>query len=89
VLARRRLGPLGGAQILATLGKAVLGSAPMAVLLVLFLRWKPDLWIRGGSLRSTALIAAAAAACLGLTVLAYAALRVPYLTDLVRRRRTV
>jgi hypothetical protein len=59
----------------------------MTVLLVLFLRWQPDLWVRGGSLRATALIAAAASACVGVTVLSYLALRVPYLTDLVRRRR--
>jgi putative peptidoglycan lipid II flippase len=88
VLARRRLGLLGARQILATLGKSLLGSIPMAALLVLFVRWKPDLWVRGGSLGSTALIAATAAACIGLTILMYAALRVPYLTDLVRRRRS-
>jgi peptidoglycan biosynthesis protein MviN/MurJ (putative lipid II flippase) len=88
VLARRRLGPLGAAQIFATLGKAALGSVPMAVLLVAFLRWKPGLWVHGGSLRSTAIIAAAAACCIGVTVLMYAALRVPYLADLVRRRRS-
>jgi putative peptidoglycan lipid II flippase len=88
VLARRRLGRLGARQILATLGKSVLGSVPMAVLLVCFLRWQPDLWVRGGSLRATALIAAVAAACVGLTVLMYLVLRVPYLTDLVRRQRS-
>jgi putative peptidoglycan lipid II flippase len=88
VLARRRLGPLGARPILVTLGKAVLGSIPMAALLVGFLRWKPDLWVQGGSLRATGLIAAAAAACVGLTVLFYIVLRVPYLTDLVRWRRT-
>ena len=59
----------------------------MAVLLVAFLRWKPDLWVHGGALRSTALIAAVCAAGVGLTVLMYLVLRVPYLTDLVRRRR--
>jgi putative peptidoglycan lipid II flippase len=87
VMARRRLGPLGARPVLATLGKAVLGSVPMGMLLVAFLRWKPDLWLHGGSLRSTALIAAAAASCVGLTVLMYIVLRVPYLTDLVKRRR--
>jgi putative peptidoglycan lipid II flippase len=86
-LARRRLGPLGARSILLTLGKAALGSVPMAVLLVAFLRWKPDLWVHGGSLRATALIAAAAAACVGLTILMYVLLRVPYLTDLLKRRR--
>jgi putative peptidoglycan lipid II flippase len=87
VLARRRLGPLGARSILLTLGKAALGSVPMAVLLVAFLRWKPDLWVHGGSLRATALIAAAAAACVGLTIFMYVLLRVPYLTDLLKRRR--
>jgi putative peptidoglycan lipid II flippase len=87
VLARRRLGPIGARQILATLGKSMLGSIPMAALLLLFLRWKPDLWVRGGSLKATVLIAAAAAACVGVTILMYTALRIPYLTDLVKRRR--
>jgi putative peptidoglycan lipid II flippase len=87
-LARRRLGRLGARHILATLGKSVLGSVPMAVLLVIFLKWQPDLWVRGGSLRATALIASVAAACVGLTVLMYLVLRVPYLTDLVRRQRS-
>jgi putative peptidoglycan lipid II flippase len=87
ILARRRLGPLGARQILVTLGKAVAGSIPLAVILVGFLMWKPDLWVHGGSLRSTALIAAACAAGVGVTVLMYLVLRVPYLTDLVRRRR--
>jgi putative peptidoglycan lipid II flippase len=87
LLARRRLGPLGARRILVTLGKAVLGSVPMAVLLVAFLRWKPDLWVHGGSLGATALIAAAATACVGLTICMYVVLRVPYLTDLFKRRR--
>ena len=87
VLARRRLGPLGARSILVTLLKAVAGSVPMALLLEAFLWWKPELWVHGGSLRATALIAAAAAAGVGLTVAMYVALRVPYLTDLLRRRR--
>jgi len=88
VLARRRLGPLGARQIFGTLGKSVLGSVPMAGLLVVFLRWKPELWVHGGSLRSTAIIAAATAGCVGVTILMYTALRVPYLTDLMRRKRS-
>jgi len=88
VLARRRLGSLGARDILVTLGKSVAGSVPMAALLVGFLLWKPDLWIHGGTLRATALIGGVAAAGVGLTVAMYAALKVPYLTDLVRRRRS-
>ena len=88
ILARRRLGPVGPRKILSTLGKSVLGSIPMAALLVGFRQWKPDIWVHGGSLRATVLIAAVCAACVGVTVLMYMALRVPYLTDLVRRRRS-
>jgi putative peptidoglycan lipid II flippase len=87
VLARRRLGGIGLRPIMATLAKSVLGSFPMAVLLILFLRWKPDLWMRGGSLRATAQIAAVVTACVGVTILMYVVLRVPYLADLLRRRR--
>ncbi len=88
VLARRRLGAIPARPILASLGRSVLGSLPMAALLAAFRLWKPDLWTRGGSLRATALIAAVMAACVGLTVLMYVILRVPFLADLVRRRRS-
>lgn len=69
-----------------TLGKAILGSLPMAALLLLFRWWKPDLWMHGGSLKATLLIAAAVAASVALTLAMYAVLRVPFLTDLFRRR---
>ena len=71
-----------------TLGKSVAGAIPLAGLLVAFLLWKPDLWVHGGALRSTGLIAAACIASVGLTVAMYLVLRVPYLTDLVKRRRS-
>jgi putative peptidoglycan lipid II flippase len=87
VLARRRLGALDAHQILVTLGKSLIGSVPMAAVLVGFLRWKPDLWVHGGSLRATALIAAVCVASVGVTVLMYVVLGVPYLADLVKRRR--
>jgi putative peptidoglycan lipid II flippase len=87
VLARRRLGILGLRPLLLTGAKAAAGSLPMAALLVLVRRWKPDLWMTGGSLRSTALIAGIVAVCIGVTLLAYLILRVPYLADIFRRRR--
>ena len=87
VLARRRLGGIGIRSILLTFGKAVLGSVPMTVLLVLFIQWQPDLWRRGGSLSATLLIAAVVAACVGLTLLMYLLLRIPFLSDLFRRGR--
>ncbi len=86
-LARRRLGGIGIRSILLTLGKAAVGSVPMTALLVAFLRWKPDLWLHGGSLRATALVAAVVLACVGLTIGMYVLLRIPFLADLVRRRR--
>ena len=87
VLARRRLGGFGMKAIAATFGKSVLGSLPMAVLLLLFQRWKPELWMHGGGLQATLLIAAAVVAGVGLTLLMYVALRIPFLTDLFRKRR--
>jgi len=86
-LARRRLGAMGLGPLLATLGKTVLGTVPMAALLVVLLRWKPDLWMRGGSFRGTAAIAAVVAACVAVTLLSYAALRIPFLSELLRRRK--
>jgi putative peptidoglycan lipid II flippase len=87
VMARRRLGQLGVQEIMLTLGKSLMGSIPMAAILVGFLSWKPDLWLHGGSLRATALIAVVCALSIGTTVLMYVVLRVPYLTDLVRRKK--
>ncbi|HYW83476.1 MAG TPA: lipid II flippase MurJ, partial [Spirochaetia bacterium] len=87
VLARRRLGGLGLASILRTLGKSVLGSLPMAALLIVFLRWKPDAWIHGGALGTTALIAGVIALAVCVTVLMYVVLRVPFLADLFRKRQ--
>lgn len=89
LLVRRRVGALGGRQILVSLLKAIAGSVPMAVLLVLFRHWQPALYLRGGSLAATAVIAAVAAACIGLTLVMYLFLRVPFLADILRRRRNV
>jgi putative peptidoglycan lipid II flippase len=87
VLARRRLGGLGMASILSTLGKSILGSLPMAALLLAFLRWKPDVWVHGGSLGTTALFAAVVAVAVCITLLMYVLLRVPFLADLFRKRQ--
>ncbi len=87
VLARRRLGTLGFRSLALTAGKAAAGSLPMAALLVAVRLWKPDLWRTGGSLRSTALIAGVVAACVLVTLLSYLVLRVPYLADILKRRR--
>ena len=87
VLARRRLGAIGFGPVLTTLGKTVLGTVPMAGLLVALLRWKPDMWMSGGSLRGTAAVAAVVAACIAVTLLSYAALRIPFLSELLHRRK--
>jgi hypothetical protein len=43
--------------------------------------------MQGGSARGTLLIAAVVAACLLLTLLSYAALRMPFLSELLHRRK--
>ncbi len=88
VLARRRLGGIGLRPILVTIGKSLLGSLPMAALLIAFLRWKPDLWVHGGRLAATAQIAGVAALGILVTLGMYLLLRVPYVADLLKRRRT-
>jgi putative peptidoglycan lipid II flippase len=87
VLARRRLGGVGMASILITLGKSILGSLPMAALLIVFVRWKPDAWVHGGTLGTTVLFAAVVAAAVCMTLLMYVLLRVPFLADLFRKRQ--
>ena len=87
VLARRRLGRLGLRSIIASVGKSLAGSLPLAAFIVLFLAWKPDLWMRGGSLRGAALIAAAAFVSVLLTLAVYLVLRVPFLADVIARRK--
>jgi putative peptidoglycan lipid II flippase len=86
-LARGRLGGIGLRSIVVTLGKSVTGSLPMTAVLAAFLIWKPDLWVHGGSLRATALIAAVVLVGAGLTVVMYVLLRVPFLADLLAHRR--
>jgi putative peptidoglycan lipid II flippase len=88
ILARKRLGGIGLRPIIVMIAKSLLGSLPMVVLILLFLRWKPDLWVHGGSLRATALVLAVAVACIGLTLAMYILLRIPYIRDLVRRKRS-
>jgi putative peptidoglycan lipid II flippase len=87
VLARRRLGGIGLRPICVTLLKAVVGSVPMAAILYFFLQRNRDLWEHGGTLAATGEILAVCIACVGVTLLMYVVLRVPFLSDLVRRRR--
>jgi putative peptidoglycan lipid II flippase len=86
-LARRKLGSLDGRAVLAMLGRSALGTLPMAALLLLVTRAMPDLWLRGGTGRATLLIAAIVAACVVLTLAAYALLRIPFVSEILRRRR--
>jgi putative peptidoglycan lipid II flippase len=87
VMARRKVGGLALRSLALTLGKSLLGSLPMTLLLLGFLRWQPELWRRAGSLRVAAAMAAVVAACVALTLAAYFVLRVPFLSDLLRRRK--
>jgi putative peptidoglycan lipid II flippase len=86
-LARRKLGAFRLTPIISIAGKSVLGTLPMTALLVLLRRLQPDLWMQGGSARGTLMIAAVVAACILLTLLSYAALRIPFLSELLHRRR--
>jgi putative peptidoglycan lipid II flippase len=87
IMARRRLGGLGLRSIVTSIGKSLVGSIPMAAFIMLFLAWKPDLWMRGGSLRGAAWIAAAALVSVLLTLAVYLILRVPFLADMIARRK--
>jgi len=87
IMARRRLGGLGLRSIVTSIGKSLVGSIPMGVFIILFLAWKPDLWTRGGSLRGAAWIAAAALVSVLLTLAVYLILRVPFLADMIARRK--
>jgi putative peptidoglycan lipid II flippase len=87
VLARRRLGGIGLRPIVGALLKACVGSLPMAVILFFFLHYNRDLWESGGRLAATGLILAVCAVCVAVTLMAYVVLRVPFLADLLKRRR--
>jgi putative peptidoglycan lipid II flippase len=87
VLARRRLGGIGLGPICVTLLKSVVGSLPMVAILYFFLQRNRDLWERGGTLAATGEIIAVCIACVGVTFLMYVVLRVPFLSDLLNRRR--
>jgi putative peptidoglycan lipid II flippase len=83
-LARRRVGRFGAARLAATFGKSLLASAPMAVGLLAFVKWKPSLWTHGGSLKAVAWIAAVVVASAALTVAMYALLKVPLFSEIWR-----
>jgi putative peptidoglycan lipid II flippase len=87
VLARRKLGRIGLRPILSVVGRSLVGCIPMIALLIAVQRLWPDLWLRAGSFRGALAVAGVAAGCVGLTVAAYAALRIPFLSELVKRRR--
>jgi putative peptidoglycan lipid II flippase len=87
VMARRRLGGLGVRSIVIAVGKSVLGSSPMVAFLILFEAWQPGLWTRGGSLRGVAWIAAACIVSVLLTLGVYLVLKIPFLADVIARRR--
>jgi len=87
VMARRRLGGLGLRSLASAVGKSLLGSIPMAAFLVLFQAWKPMLWTRGGGIRGVAWIAAACIVSVLLTLGVYVILKVPFLADVIARRR--
>jgi putative peptidoglycan lipid II flippase len=87
VLARRKLGKIGLGPILSVVGRSLVGCLPMTALLIAAQRFLPDLWLRAGSFGGTLAVAGVAAGCVVLTVAAYAALRIPFLSDLLKRRR--
>ncbi len=87
IMARRRLGGIGLRGVAVALGKSLLGSVPMAAFLILFLAWKPDLWVRGGSIAGVAWIAAAALVSVAFTLAVYLVVKVPFLADVIARRR--
>jgi len=87
VVARRRLGGIGLLRIVTALGKSLLGSVPMAALLIALVSWKPGLWVRGGSVQGVAWIAAGVLVSVALTLAVYLVLRVPFLADVIARRR--
>jgi putative peptidoglycan lipid II flippase len=87
ILARQRLGGLGMRSIMTSVGYSLVGSVPLAAFIVLFQAWKPGLWMRGGSLRGAAWIAAAALISVLLTLAVYLILRVPFLADVIARRK--
>jgi putative peptidoglycan lipid II flippase len=86
-MARRRLGGMGLRSISTAFGKSLLGSIPMAACIILFQSWKPGLWMSGGSLRGVVWIAAAAIVAVMLTLGVYVVLRVPFLADVIARRK--
>ncbi len=87
VMARRRLGGMGLLSMLAALGKSLLGSLPMAAFIVLFHAWKPGLWMSGGSLRGVTWTAGVVLVAVALTAGVYLVLRVPFLADVIARRK--
>lgn len=86
VLVRRKLGRVGLLSILGLAARALAGCVPMTALLIGVQRWKPDLWLRAGTVTGALAVAAVVAGCVVLTIAAYTLLRIPFLSDLLKRR---
>jgi putative peptidoglycan lipid II flippase len=87
-MTRRRLARLGVQGFALSFLKSAAASTPMAVFITLFLHFKGDLWSAGSSWRSIAWVAGAVLVSMILTLAMYALLRVSFVMELLRRRKT-
>jgi putative peptidoglycan lipid II flippase len=88
IVARRRLSRIGARRISLSFLKSLAASIPLVAFLLAFLRFKGDLWSAGSSLTSLLWVGAAVGAAVVITFAMYIILRVPFVMDLVKRRRT-
>jgi putative peptidoglycan lipid II flippase len=87
VAARRRLGPLGAARILAGAGKAVAASLPLTGILVGARALWPDLWRAGGTIVNAGRVVGILGVGALATLAMFALLRMSFLAELLRSRR--
>jgi putative peptidoglycan lipid II flippase len=86
-ISRRRLQRIGARRLAEGLGKSALASIPMTAFLILFKRFAGDIWSAGSSFESLLKVAGAVVVSMALTLGMFAVLKVPFIVDILQRRK--
>jgi putative peptidoglycan lipid II flippase len=87
LVSRARLHRIGAGRMAEGLIKSIISSIPMAAFLILFRIFAGDLWSAGSSFKTLLWVAGAVGISMALTLGMFALLRVPFVMDVLRRRK--
>jgi putative peptidoglycan lipid II flippase len=87
LVSRRRLRHLGARRLAKAAGTSVLCSLPMTGLLIAYRLYAGGLWASGSSFGNLFRVGGVVAVCVLLTLAMFALLKVPFVMDILKRRR--